>query len=313
MSDSVYTYSIQNDFPNHVVATDRLTQEIQQSSIVTALDYINTNADACNIYFKAALSGTDQTTLNGIVAAHSGVPLAVSASASIGPVPVVVNGYVTTTSTGYTAIRATTYAEQTVNGQRSLQSLSANDAAAGTGARQVRITYYDQTLAGPFYETVTLNGTTPVNTVGTNICFVDSMFVISVGTDLANDGNIYLKAGTGGTGAVIGEIVAGDNQTYWCHHYVASSAATRIVEVTGTLKGSYGGRLDIRSHDPTNTNSPEHTITTPIRLLPGDTQDIGFNAPVEIVGPAIIIFYARPDNVASADWNVGFGYYEVSS
>jgi len=68
-------YSIQNDFPNHKVAPDRLTQQIQQSAIVTALDSINTSGDLCAVIFKAALSTGDVTILDGIVATHSGEPL----------------------------------------------------------------------------------------------------------------------------------------------------------------------------------------------------------------------------------------------
>jgi hypothetical protein len=70
-----YTYSIQNDFPNHKVAPDRLAKEIQASSIVTALDYIATFGDDCDIWFKDPLAPTDKATLDGIVAAHSGEPL----------------------------------------------------------------------------------------------------------------------------------------------------------------------------------------------------------------------------------------------
>ena len=70
-----YVFSIQNDFPNHKVASDRLTLEIQASSIVTALERIDTDGDACDIWFKAALSAGDETTLDGIVATHSGEPL----------------------------------------------------------------------------------------------------------------------------------------------------------------------------------------------------------------------------------------------
>lgn len=70
-----YTYSISSDFPNEAVATDRLTEEIQSSSIVTALDYIATSGDDCDIWFKDPLSAGDETTLDGIVAVHSGEPL----------------------------------------------------------------------------------------------------------------------------------------------------------------------------------------------------------------------------------------------
>jgi len=76
MSNTKYTYSISQDFPNEAVATDRLTQEIQDSAIVIALDYINTDGDDCDIWFKDVLSGGDQSTLSTLVANHNGQPLA---------------------------------------------------------------------------------------------------------------------------------------------------------------------------------------------------------------------------------------------
>lgn len=72
MSDK-YTYSIQNDFPNHKVETSRLSQEIGNSAIVTALDRIDTEGDVCDIWFKDALSTGDETLLDAVVAAHAGV------------------------------------------------------------------------------------------------------------------------------------------------------------------------------------------------------------------------------------------------
>ena len=75
MSATKYTYSIAEDFPHAKVDTSRLTQEIQASAIVTALDYINSSGDDCDIWFKDALSVGDETVLDGLVAAHSGEPL----------------------------------------------------------------------------------------------------------------------------------------------------------------------------------------------------------------------------------------------
>lgn len=75
MAATKYTYSIQDDFPNHAVASDRLLGEIRASAIVTAVDYINTDSDDCDIWFKAALSSGDEDTLDDLVAAHSGTPL----------------------------------------------------------------------------------------------------------------------------------------------------------------------------------------------------------------------------------------------
>lgn len=58
------------------INADRLTQEIQQSSIVTALDHISIEGtDEVTITFKAALSSTDEDTLDSIVTAHINTPL----------------------------------------------------------------------------------------------------------------------------------------------------------------------------------------------------------------------------------------------
>jgi hypothetical protein len=70
-----YDYSIANDFPNHAMSSDRLTAEIRSSSIVTALDRIDTVSDVCSIWFKSDLSQTDKDTLDALVAAHSGAPI----------------------------------------------------------------------------------------------------------------------------------------------------------------------------------------------------------------------------------------------
>jgi len=65
----------QYDFTKTPVAVDRLTQEIQQSSIITALDHISMLGSALSIFFKADLSTDDQTTLSTIITNHSGLPL----------------------------------------------------------------------------------------------------------------------------------------------------------------------------------------------------------------------------------------------
>lgn len=73
-----YTYSIQNDFPNGAVVTSKLSDEILDSNITIALDYIGTNGDDCDIYFKNDLSSAEQSTLSGVVSVHDGVFIAAS-------------------------------------------------------------------------------------------------------------------------------------------------------------------------------------------------------------------------------------------
>jgi hypothetical protein len=81
MAATTYQYSVPNDFPNQKVDVPRLTQEIQESSIVTALDHITVYGPDvppqpwCDVVFKDPLSAGDQTTLDGLVAVHSGEPL----------------------------------------------------------------------------------------------------------------------------------------------------------------------------------------------------------------------------------------------
>jgi hypothetical protein len=70
-----YTYSILNDFPNQKVDPTVLSNEIVASTVTIALDYISTDDDDCDVWFKADLSGGEQTTLSGVVVAHDGESL----------------------------------------------------------------------------------------------------------------------------------------------------------------------------------------------------------------------------------------------
>jgi len=71
-----YTYSIATDFtslpPDTLPNAGRLSEEIQDSAIVTALDYINRSGDDVDIWFKDALSSGDETIPDGTVADHEG-------------------------------------------------------------------------------------------------------------------------------------------------------------------------------------------------------------------------------------------------
>lgn len=58
-----------------LVDITRLTQEIRQSSISVALDFINAAGTNCDVQFKSVLSTTDTATLNMIVNNHIPVPL----------------------------------------------------------------------------------------------------------------------------------------------------------------------------------------------------------------------------------------------
>lgn len=73
MAETKYSYSIANDFPNQKVNTDTLSYEISESVIVHALDRINTEGDACDLWFKDELDMIDSTAmLPSIIASHQG-------------------------------------------------------------------------------------------------------------------------------------------------------------------------------------------------------------------------------------------------
>lgn len=72
-----YSYTVATAFPNAAVDLDSLTTQIQASAIVIALDHITVASGACAVWFKDALSGGDEAVLDGIVAAHTGVPVVV--------------------------------------------------------------------------------------------------------------------------------------------------------------------------------------------------------------------------------------------
>lgn len=313
MPATKYTYSISVDFPNQIVATDRLSIEIDNSAIVTALDYINTSGDDCDIWFKDTLSGGDETILDGLVAAHTGEPLPSDGLSVVvvQPIQRFTHGYTTSSGSTLTAMRATAYTQQTSNAQRSLVSSSTDDDVAGTGDKTIQITYYDQDMNGPYIEVVDMAGTVAVNTASTNICYVEKLEVETVGSQLSNVGTITLKAATAGGGATIGTIAAGDGVTYWAHHYVPVGKIMYLVSLMGTIKGMDTGALEVRRTIPTDSSKPEVSVTPKLRIPPGTSNTFNFPVPIMITGPAQAVMYGRSDaSSGNLDWSVAMDYYE---
>jgi hypothetical protein len=89
-------------------------------------------------------------------------------------------------------------------------SSDANDTAAGTGARTVTLIGLDEDF-NPLEETVTLNGTTAVDTTNTNWLRIFRAFVATAGSGGANAGAITVRLD--GAGATQAQIAAGNNQT----------------------------------------------------------------------------------------------------
>jgi hypothetical protein len=159
---------------------------------------------------------------------------------------------------------------------------SANDAAAGTGARTIDIHYLDANLAEQV-ETVTMNGTTPVNTVATNIRFIQCMHIVTFGSLKATAGNI-----------VATNLAATENYSYISTGKLRCSSSLRMVPAGkrllvssffgGSISGSAGAATRIQMATPTFDG---HDFTSSSIFMPlsaGAFQDnsggITINCPV---------------------------------
>jgi hypothetical protein len=131
-------------------------------------------------------------------------------------------GNLTAAATSEVLVSARAYNEPASQAQRSVKSSSASD---GSG-KIVRISYLDSNYVFAF-EDVTLAGTTAVDTVATDIRFIESLELVK---GAAAVGAIELFPTTGGTGTAICGIGAGTLQAFLCHHYVPAGKACYVLK-----------------------------------------------------------------------------------
>lgn len=223
-------------------------------------------------------------------------------------------GDVATAALTEVVVRRTTYTEQSTNAQRSIASANANDTAGGTGARTVIITYFDQTGAGPYTELITLNGTTGVNTVNTNVCFIEKIVVDTVGSSGSNTGIITLYSSINKGGVAIGTIGATDNQTYWAHHYVPLGKTINVTGISashnGTTVGS-GAVFRMFSTPVPIANKPNIQVSDSVRLYgQSSTFSRVYQSPIKISGPARLEMRCTPESASSITYRASFDYFE---
>lgn len=213
------------------------------------------------------------------------------------------------------AVRKTTYTEQAANFTGSMSSSNAADAAAGTGARTIRVTYLDTTGAGPFTEDLTLNGTTPVNLVNANHRFIEKIEVLTVGTGVKNAGTISLFAGLAGAGALVGTVTIGDNRTQWAHHYVPTG---KVCNITGTMIGSSstlvggGSTFKILVARIGVANQVECQVTDTHTLFGLSSQvQRGYTTAIPVAtGPARLTMYVTTTTSTSLTYRGSFDFYD---
>lgn len=214
-------------------------------------------------------------------------------------------------ATALIPVSRTAYNEVTASAAMTLVSSSANDASAGTGARTVQVTYLDATMAGPFFTTFTMNGTTAVTAGVSNMCYIEKIQVLTVGSAGANAGTLALKSGA----ATVGTVNTGDLQSFWCHHYVPTGKTTYIsgfsINSSATTTGS-GANFILKVSTPTVANTPEIQISDFHRLYgqQSSTNTRNYLSPIQVSGPARVRAYVAPETTVSNTYRASFDYID---
>lgn len=218
-------------------------------------------------------------------------------------------GYTATSATTGKVIRATTYTPQGANAQRSINSTSANDTAAGTGARSVTINYLDTNFVLKS-ETIALNGLTAVATVATDIAFIESIVVATVGSTGGNVGTIQVWTANNGTGAIWGSIAASDNQTFWAHHYVPAGVTCYLLGVVAGATVTAGQTNLNRSGNPLGANLPQLQIGPTIVHAAANSFKNELAIPLAVPGPDFVWLVERPVAATASTAVAGFEYMQ---
>jgi hypothetical protein len=231
------------------------------------------------------------------------------AMGTISGVTDIIRGYAATASVAITAVRATAYTEPSSAQQMQLVSSVNTDKPSGTGAHTVKITYLDGSGNGPYSEVVTMNGTTAVQTVATNIRFIERLDTLTIGSNSTNNGTISIQSVGGGT--TFGTIAASDGTTFWSHHYVATG---NQCFVTRLFVGTQGNNANffIRYLDPTNSANFERQMTPNLRSISGQPSQMhDLDANFSVAGPARLVLYGKSDSTTANTLYGGFSFYEL--
>lgn len=191
--------------------------------------------------------------------------------------------FATTATTSRQAIVAGTWNEQSTGSQRSIVSTSGADSAGGTGARKVLIDYIDSSGAS-LTETVTLNGTTPVNTVATDIKWINDLIIIEAGTGLYASGTISLYSGISGGGVVMGQIISGSSKLQSSYYYVPAGKNAYVTRVSMTTDDKSQTFLQVTEDFSAYGGGSNVTHTKHQIYVERRTADMDFAVPIVLTG-----------------------------
>ena len=193
--------------------------------------------------------------------------------------------------------------------QMAIQSTSANDSAADTNIRTLRIIYLDGSL-NQQSEDISLNGTTSVNTTATDIRFIQCMHLLTFGTIPSAAGTISASNG----GSTYSAINVGQKR---CSSSAAMVPAGKRLYISGAVGSSISGTASAKTEMRLVASELNNELYTyPLVLFPLASigvQDGGisyqFNGALSFQAGTVVGLTHTSDKAAtiSASW---FGWLE---
>lgn len=203
----------------------------------------------------------------------------------------------------------------TVARVHAITSSSVNDAAAGTGARTIRVWGLTSWTAAETSEDVTMNGTANVNTTNSYV-IIHRMRVLTSGGTNINIGTITATAATDGT--VTAQIQAGFGQTLMAVYGIPSIRDLYITNWCASLNKGAGATVSVQmsllsTADVTSNLLNYNTKHTHAIFSAGSSYIQHFFRPYyKIDGPAIVKIQAN-SNTDNTDVSASFDGFLVDN
>lgn len=170
--------------------------------------------------------------------------------------------------------------------QMQLVSSSASDTGAGTGAQQILIDYLTSPGSASgfkrFTETVTLNGTTPVNTVAMDIYRIERISISRAGVTLTAAGNISLQSVGGAT--TFERIEAGTNASRTLIHFIPRGFQSLTTDMMVGTTTSGGVRFVLEASVEDSAGNVSFFGQKEVGFADGNFNR-SFNTPIRVTNP----------------------------
>lgn len=214
-------------------------------------------------------------------------------------------------ATAFVILSNATVTQPSDNVQMQIVSDSADDDDGSTGANEVTIKYLPKAWSSEYNtETITLNGTTPVNTVATDIYRIEEFYVNKAGGTGLGVGIITLKSTDAGT--LYAQIDAGRNFFERALHYIRTGYEATVTDIVlgCSTNGGVIWRL-FRSWEDSNGNIvPRGRLSIEVA---DNTMQQSWNISVACSNPhgkRMAIGLAVKGHVANQVGTASFRYYD---